>query len=110
MNLAQAVCVVCYELFKTLSVIPAKAGIHQASNQKSGSVDSSFRWNDKLSERKDINEMLNFLEIELERKNFFQVPEKKPGMLVNIRNIFTKNFYTEQEVRTLRGIFNALRK
>ncbi len=91
MNLSQAVCVVCYELFK--------AGNNPQPQPA-----------EPLSTRKDINEMVNFLERELSEKNFFQVAEKKPGMMINIRNIFTRHFYTEQEVRTLRGIFNALRK
>ncbi len=92
LNLAQAVCVIGYELFK---------GTDEKKN-----MDIS----PPLSERKDINELINFLDRELTTKNFFQTPSKKPGMLINIRNIFTRHFYTEQEVRTLRGIFNALRK
>ncbi len=94
MNLAQAVCVICYEFYKQ-----SFAGKIKDQND-----------NANLAERNDINEMVKFLENELEGKNFFQVKEKKPGMMINIRNIFTKHFYTEQEVRTLRGIFNALKK
>jgi tRNA/rRNA methyltransferase len=93
LNLAQAVCVICYEVFKSLTIAPALP-----------------KETEQLSSRKDISEMLNFLDRELTDKNFFQVPEKKPGMMINIRNIFTRNFYTEQEIRTLRGIFNALKK
>jgi tRNA/rRNA methyltransferase len=95
LNIAQAVCVVCYEMFKLGTISPV-----------SELPDSSI----PIPERKDINDMVNFLDKELSDRNFFQVPEKKPGMLINIRNIFTRHFYTEQEVRTLRGIFNALKK
>jgi tRNA/rRNA methyltransferase len=92
LNLAQAVNILCYEIFKS-NLSPAL-----------------ISKNNDLAERKDINEMIKFLDEELTAKNFFQVPEKKHGMMINIRNIFTNNIYTEQEVRTLRGIFNALRK
>jgi tRNA/rRNA methyltransferase len=99
LNLAQAVCVICYELFKCQGTAWEK--------KLSGEIATAF---EKPAERGDINEMIKFLDNELTRKNFFQVSDKKPGMMVNIRNIFTRHFYTEQEVRTLRGIFNALRK
>jgi tRNA/rRNA methyltransferase len=98
LNLAQAVCVICYELFKEYN--------------KQNSSNSNLNTNslDEISSREDINQMINFLERELTDKNFFQVANKKQGMMINIRNIFTKHFYTKQEIRTLRGIFSALKK
>jgi tRNA/rRNA methyltransferase len=100
LNLAQAVCIIGYELFKL-------KGLTSQLTEKNKELSPE---NYNLSPRKDINEMLNFIETEITAKNLFQTPEKKPGMLINIRNIFSRHFYTEQEVRTLRGIFNALKK
>jgi tRNA/rRNA methyltransferase len=100
LNLAQAVCVVAYELYKHC---------HPEHREGSGEILRSAQ-NDNLSPRKDLTELVNYLDKELTEKNFFQTPEKKAGMMINIRNIFTRHFYTEQEIRTLRGIFNALKK
>jgi tRNA/rRNA methyltransferase len=52
--------------------------------------------------------MFGHLEQLLTQANFYQVPHKKPKMDQNIRNIFTRNALTHQEVQTLRGIFKAL--
>jgi len=93
LNLAQAVCVMCYEMFKKYPEQGSRTEVLEP-----------------LSARKDIHEMLSFMERELDNKGFFQVAEKKAGMMINIRNIFTRGNYTEQEVRTLRGIFNAMLK
>jgi tRNA/rRNA methyltransferase len=55
-----------------------------------------------------IAELMTRLEGELERKGFFEVPEKRPAMERNIRNVFTRAALTMQEVRTLHGIVTAL--
>ena len=52
--------------------------------------------------------LMTRLETELERKGFFEVPEKRPAMERNIRNLFTRATLTMQEVRTLHGIVTAL--
>lgn len=112
LNLAQAICVVCYELFKHRHCEKRSDEAIQKLNIKTGSPRPKglAMTAENLTERKDINELVNFLDRELTEKNFFSVPEKKPGMMVNIRNIFTKNRYTEQEIRTLRGIFSILKR
>lgn len=56
-------------------------------------------------------EMENFyehLEEELERGGFFEVPEKRPTVVRNVRNVFARSQLTRQEVRTLHGIITAL--
>jgi len=52
--------------------------------------------------------LLTRLETELDRKGFFEVPEKRPAMERNIRNLFSRAELTMQEVRTLHGIVTAL--
>lgn len=44
----------------------------------------------------------------LDVSGFFQVDDKRPGMVRNIRNIFQRKHLTEQELRTLHGILTAL--
>lgn len=92
LNLAQAVCVLAYEC--------ALASHNDISTTKS--VDG------KLVSRRELDDTLTHLEETLDKTAFFRVPEKKPRMLKNIRNMFTRNNYTEQEIRTFRGMIKAI--
>ena len=44
---------------------------------------------------------------ELDASGFLYPPEKRPAMVRNIRNVFSRAGLMEQEVRTLRGIISA---
>jgi len=55
-----------------------------------------------------ITGMFDHLEAALEAAGFLAPPEKKPAMMRNIRNMFHRSGLTEQDVRTLRGMINAL--
>jgi tRNA/rRNA methyltransferase len=87
MNLAQAICVVCYSLsqvtHKALESLPTATKL-------------------------ELDEMLTHLEGELDTTNFFRVDHKKPEMMKNISAIFAKAALTAQEVRTMRGIIKML--
>src|SRR3569833_584408 len=48
------------------------------------------------------------LEKELEKVEFFRPAEKRGVMRVNLRNIFQRIAPTQQDVRTLHGVVNAL--
>lgn len=48
------------------------------------------------------------LERELETAGFFHPPEKTPNMVQNLRSALGKARFTDQEVRTLRGVITAL--
>ncbi len=48
------------------------------------------------------------LERELEASGFFHPPEKTPNMVQNLRSALGKARFTDQEVRTLRGVVTAL--
>jgi tRNA/rRNA methyltransferase len=52
--------------------------------------------------------LFGHLESELESAGFFKTPEKKPGMVRNIRNLLARALLTEQEVRSLRGMVASL--
>jgi ATP-dependent helicase/nuclease subunit B len=66
--------------------------------------------NPQLATKEDIAKMFEHLESELDKTDFFKVADKRPKMVVNIRNIFSRNNLTQQEVRTLRGIIKSLTK
>ncbi len=89
LNLAQAVAVMCYEVFS--GKIPKKV----------------IRKNPPVEKAELIN-MFRHLEDELQESGFFPVAEKKPGMVRNIRNMFSRTGFTMQEIRTMRGIIRSL--
>jgi tRNA/rRNA methyltransferase len=48
------------------------------------------------------------LEAELDRTGFLFPPDKRPAMVRNLRNMLARASFTEQDVRTLRGVIKAL--
>ena len=64
----------------------------------------------KPASKKDIQSMLSLCINNLEQKNFFNPPEKKPIMLENLRSIFYKMNLSEKETRILSSVFAGLTK
>lgn len=95
LNLAQAVAVLCYEWFC------------MANDTVEESVDLG---DSRVANRKEVADMFEHLEFELDASDFFRVAEKRPKMIRNIRNIFVRAGLTDQDVRTLRGIIRSLAK
>ena len=93
LNLAQAVILVVSELNR-LGVSYAKEEIV---------IPDSFPAN-----KKDLISFFNHLERALDDSGFLKPVEKKPTMMMNIRNIFNRSNLTDQEVKTLRGVITAL--
>lgn len=62
----------------------------------------------EMATKADIDALIKHFETELDKTEFFTVPRKKPGMMLNFSNIFTRSSLTAQEVRTLRGVVKAL--
>ncbi len=59
--------------------------------------------------KEELMHLFSHLEGELEDADFFAaVPDKRPVMIRNIRNLFQRANLAEQDVRTLRGIIKAL--
>ena len=87
LNLAQSVAVIAYEIGKYK--LPEKL-------------------KEDLATKQELTGLFSHLEDELTARNFFLVPEKKAGMMINIRNLFSRAELTGQEVRTLRGIIRSL--
>lgn len=93
LNLAQAVLLMGYEWFQrgnaVEKAVPARKGANPATQN-------------------DIQGFFGHLEAELDACGFLYPPEKRPRMVRNIRNIFTRANLTDQEVNTLRGIVAGL--
>jgi tRNA/rRNA methyltransferase len=95
LNLGQAVLLCVYEWWLAEAGEPAPhMGRHSAD----------------LADKKELEDLYAHLEGELDAANFLYPPEKRPGMVRNIRNIFARAALTGREVRTLRGIVTALTK
>ena len=54
--------------------------------------------------------LFEHLERELDAAGFFHPPDKRPSMVQNLRSALGKARFSEQEVRTLRGVVTALSK
>ena len=52
--------------------------------------------------------MMEHFEDELDKAGFFFPEAKKPVMIQNLRNTFTRSGWTSQETRTFRGAIKAL--
>lgn len=88
-NIATSVAIICYE-------------ISQMKNPEMPEID--------LATRQEVDGFIKHVEEELDKTDFFSVPQKKPGMMVNFANIFTRMKLTAGEVRTLRGVIRAIAK
>lgn len=92
LNIAHAVAIISYELFK-------KQERPDLSNSQ------------ELASKEELEFFFAHLIGELEDKSFFKVPEKKPIMTQNIRAIFNRiDNLSKSEIQTLRGIVSSLGK
>ena len=94
LNLAQAVAINAYEWRKTISATAPPA----------------FRDQAPPAEMAAMSGLYDHLETELEAAGFFHPPEKKSAMVRNLRVALSKARFTDQEVRTFRGVITALSK
>lgn len=95
LNLAQAVLLTAYEWYQAGSAGPAAP----ARLVRKGAKPATGR---------ELGDFFAHLESELDAAGFLYPPAKRPRMVRNIRNVFTRAGLTDQEVRTLRGIVAAL--
>ena len=94
LNLAQAVAINAYE-WRLTQDAGRPAGFAQAPTSASQGALHGF---------------YEHLEGELDASGFFHPPEKRASMVRNLRAALGRAGFTEQEVRTLRGVVTALAK
>jgi tRNA/rRNA methyltransferase len=92
LNLAQAVVIVAYEWFKR-----AGTGLPFATAERS-----------PPAPKEQLAAFFASLESALEEVEFFRPEEKRGVMRTNLRNIFQRIAPTQQDMRTLHGVVNAL--
>jgi tRNA/rRNA methyltransferase len=93
LNLAQAVMLVAYEWFQACLAAPPPSRYHRRKPRAT---------------KAELGRLLAHLEQELDAAGFFLPVAKRPNMLRNLRNVFTRADLTEQEVRTLHGVVTTL--
>jgi tRNA/rRNA methyltransferase len=93
LNLAQAVVLFAYEWFQAGLVAPPTRRYHRRKPPAT---------------KRELAALLAHLEGELDAAGFFLPLDKRPVMVRNLRNVFTRAGLTEQEVRTLHGVVTAL--
>jgi tRNA/rRNA methyltransferase len=93
LNLAQAVLLAGYEWYQLA------AETESVRRSRKGSQPAT---------REDLYGFFEQLEADLDACGFLYPKEKRPRMVRNIRNIFSRAGLTDQEVRTLRGIVAGL--
>ena len=93
LNLAQAVLILGYEWFLAGDDTPDHDFPHGATRR---------------ANHGELMGLFDHLERELDASGFLHPPEKRPAMVRNIRNVFSRAGLMEQEVRTLRGIVSTL--
>ena len=94
LNLSHAVIVICYEIYKSLY-------FNQFKKEKILT---------KLTSKSSIRNLIKFLEQMLDKKKFFNPPEKKKSMILNINNIFGRLELSDKELRILFSIFSSLNR
>lgn len=93
LNIAQAVLLVCYQWHSYSGAMP----------------DWRLETNEgDIAPRDKINYLVDRLEEELVRANFFKNPDMQPSVMQNLRNTFIRMNLTDQEARTMHGVISAL--
>jgi tRNA/rRNA methyltransferase len=104
LNLAQAVLLVGYEWYRH-----GATSLGQETPELAALGGPGLQTPDtRPATKEELYGFFDHLERELDAAGFFKTPEKKPGMVRNMRNLFSRAELTEQEVRSLRGMVAAL--
>ena len=93
LNLSHSAIIFCFELFNFFS-------------RKQKTYKSSYK--SSLATKSEINNFLNFIIKNLDKKGFLQPDHKRKSMIRNINNIFHRINLSDQEIRILLGIFSTL--
>ncbi|WP_404403258.1 RNA methyltransferase [Pelagibacterium halotolerans] len=93
LNIAQAVLVLAYEW--------RRAALKDAPLPISGDTGTP-------APREQLVGLIEQLGEALDRANYFKAADKRPGMMNNIRSMFARAGFNDQEVRTLRGMIASL--
>ncbi|MBL8908459.1 MAG: RNA methyltransferase [Rhizobiales bacterium] len=104
LNIAQAVLLVGYEWYR----ITART-LGQETPELPALAGPGLQTPDsRPATKEELYGFFEHLETELDAAGFYKTAEKKPGMVRNMRNLFSRAELAEQEVRSLRGMIASL--
>lgn len=106
LNLAQAVLILGYEWLRAGD----GASLGRVTTYETPVASGLNMGEDRPANKEELFGLLDHLEAELDRSGFFNPPQKRPSMVNNMRAMFVRAGFTEQEIRTLRGIVATLAK
>ena len=95
LNLAQAVILVAYEWFQASDVLPEPAGAQAHQGPAAHAA---------------LEHLIGAFDAALEAAGYYHPPNRTASSKRTLRNMLTRPGYSEQEVRTLRGMLAALVK
>ena len=95
LNLAQAVMVLAYEWWLAAEETPPRALMTNET---------------RVATKAELENFLSHLVRELDASGFLRNPQKRPGMIRNLRHFFQRGEVTDQELRTLHGVVTELAK
>ena len=95
LNLAQAVMVLAYEWWLAAEETEPRALMTHET---------------RVATKAELENFLGHLVRELDASGFLRNPQKRPGMIRNLRHFFQRGEVTEQELRTLHGVVTELAK
>jgi tRNA/rRNA methyltransferase len=94
-NISQAAVILAYECCRARTDLPPIARPAQTF---------------PLADKAELADMFAQLETYLDEVNYFREPNRKNVMWRNLQNIFVRSQLSNQEVRTLRGVFRYLKR
>ncbi|MEO9600466.1 RNA methyltransferase [Parasphingorhabdus sp.] len=96
LNLAQAVILVAYEISK----LDSAANVQPTLEKKKA----------EPAPQKELDMFYEHLERALEKNGYFYPPERAAATKVTLRNMLTKPAWTNEEVKTWRGVVSSLER
>jgi len=104
LNIAQAVLLIGYEWYR-----PIAGSLGMGTDEAAPQIETGLKMPEtRPATKEELVGMFEHLERELDEGGFFKTDEIRPKMVVNLRNMMGRAQFTEQEVRTFRGIISSL--
>lgn len=104
LNLAQAVLILGYEWMRASE----GQSLGRVTNYETPIETGLNLGSDRPATKQELLGFFEHLEGELDRRGFFNPPEKRASVVRHLRTMYTRMGVTEQETRTLRGIVATL--
>jgi tRNA/rRNA methyltransferase len=102
LNLAQSMVILGYEWFTQCSVNRVQ------SSDKMEQPELRTLYSDHSATKAHWNGLFDQLDEYLEGIEYYRTPDKKPLMWQNMKNMFLRGQWNEQEIRTFRGMLRIL--